>query len=111
MTPRDLALRYMEIFFSGRDFKRLYETLADDMQFSGPLYQFDSAQAYIESLHSNPPVGCTYELLHIFEKGSWVNLIYEFSKPNVRTKMSQLFEIRNQKISQILLIFDTRAFL
>lgn len=101
---------YMEIFFSGRDLDRLYSIVADDLRFTGPLYHFASAREYVESLKADPPVDCHYELRHTFEHGPWVNLIYEFFKPTVRADMSQLFEVRDEKIIRILLIFDTGRF-
>ena len=51
-----------------------------------------------------------YVLMHSFEKGPLVNLIYEFSKPTIRTTMSQLFEVQDGKITSVLLIFDSGAF-
>ena len=110
MTPLDVALQYMEIFYSGRELERLYAIMADELRFEGPFFRFDSAHEYVSSLLSDPPVACEYRLLHAFEKGPMVNLIYEFSKPNVRTIMSQLFEVRKGKITSVLLIFDGGAF-
>ena len=107
MAPLEIALRFMDIFFSGQDIERLYEILADDLKFEGPFYRFDSSRDYIDSLLSDPPVGCEYKILQSFENGPCVNLIYEFSKPNICIQMSQLFEFRNNKITKVVLIFDT----
>lgn len=60
MTLLTITSKYMDIFFSGRDLERLYKILADDLKFSGPFYQFNSARDYIESLQSDPPVNCKY---------------------------------------------------
>ncbi len=110
MTPHDLALRYMEIFFSGKDLDRLGTILHEEFQFRGPLYQFDSAQDYIASLKADPPANCSYNIIYSFEQVNLVNLIYEFSKPGVATVMSQLFGVLDNKISNIELIFDSGAF-
>lgn len=110
MKPLDIALQYMDIFFSGRDLDRLYDILADDVKFSGPFYKFESARDYIESVQLDPPAECQYTLVQVFENGPFVNVIYEFSKPLVCAHMSQLFEVRNDKITQMLLIFDTGRF-
>ncbi len=110
MTSLDIALRYMDIFYSGRELERLYAIMADELRFDGPFFRFDSAHDYIASLLSDPPVKCEYRLLYSFEKGSMVNLIYEFSKPGIRTTMSQLFEVRDGNITSVLLIFDSGAF-
>lgn len=110
MTPLDVALRYMEIFYSGQELERLDAIMADDLRFEGPFFRFDSAHDYISSLLSDPPVGCEYRLLYSFEEGPMVNLIYEFSKPNIHTTMSQLFEVQDGKITFVRLIFDSGAF-
>ncbi|MCK5353019.1 hypothetical protein KAJ77_10565, partial [bacterium] len=65
---------------------------------------------YINSLKSDPPVGCEYRLIRVFESTGSVNLIYEFIKGEFRTPMSQLFEFENDRITRILLIFDTAGF-
>lgn len=109
LPPLDVSLKYMEIFFSGHGMERLYDYLHDDCQFAGPLYQFSSACDYIESLQVSPPVNCQYKIIQSFEKGPYVNFIYEFSKPGVSTTMSQLFEVDSGKITRILLIFDSAA--
>ena len=63
MKPVDLAYRYMEIFFPGRDLERLNDVLADDLKFSGPFYEFTSARDYVVSLEAQPPMECAYEIL------------------------------------------------
>ena len=110
MTPLELALRYMEIFFSGHNLDRLEDILHEDCQFRGPFYQFNSARDYIDSLESDPPVDCGYKIIHSFEQGDVVNLVYYFSKPGVSTIMSQLFQVNENKITSIVLIFDSAAF-
>jgi len=110
MSALDLALRYMEIFYSGKELDRMEEILHDTLQFRGPLYQFDSAQEYIVSLKDDPPMDCSYRILHTFEKGDTVNLIYDFSKPGITTTMSQLFKVVDNKIAHIELIFDSAVF-
>ena len=84
--------------------------MADDFSFSGPFYQFDSAEGYIESLQSDPPNGFQYEIIRSFEDESSACLIYRFSKPGVSTPMAQWFEMKDGKIRKILLIFDSGAF-
>ncbi len=111
MKPMDLALRYMEIFYSGKNIDRLYQLFSDDFSFYGPLFQFDSAKDYVKSLIDDPPEGLTYKIIQSFESESSACLVYEFSKPGIScVPMAQLFETNNDKISKILLIFDTRAF-
>lgn len=110
MSPLDLALQYMEIVYSGRDFERLYRIVSADLIFQGPFFRADTAREYVESLIADPPDAFEYEILHAFESGESANLIYEFSKPGVLTPMSQLFDTIDGKIAHILLIFDSDAF-
>jgi len=111
MKPMDLALKYMEIFYSGKNIDRLYQLFSDDFIFNGPLFKFDSAKGYVKSLMDDPPKGLTYKIIQTYESESSVCLVYEFSKPGIScVPMAQLFETRKNKISRILLIFDTQAF-
>ena len=110
MTPLELALKYMEIFFSGKDFEELRHLFAEDFTFRGPLYEFNSAKDYVHSLKLDPPREFTYEIISSFEDSSSARLVYRFNKPGVSTLMAQLFEVSDDKISKIVLVFDTGAF-
>ncbi len=110
MKPLALALEYMQAFYSERDTEALGRLLHKDLVFRGPLFEFDSAQDYMDSLRADPPRGMQYEILHSFENGSSACLIYRFSKAGVDTPMAQLFETEGGRIKRILLVFDTKAF-
>lgn len=110
MKPLDLALKYMEIFYSGKNIERLNQLFSDDFSFYGPLVQFDSAKDYVNSLINDPPDGLNCKIIKAFESDSSACLIYEFSKPGICVPMAQLFETKNDKISKIQLIFDSKAF-
>ncbi|MCG8361733.1 MAG: nuclear transport factor 2 family protein [Pseudanabaenales cyanobacterium] len=110
MGPLDLAQKYMEIFFSGRDIADLSHLFSTDFTFSGPFYEFDSAADYLNSLKSDPPKNLHYKVIRAFENESLACLVYQFSKPGINIPMAQMFEVSNGKISKILLIFDTGAF-
>lgn len=109
MTPLNLALKYMEAVFNNGNIDELKEILADDLRFSGPFYEFNSAIEYIDFLNADPPVGFRYELIESFENETSVCLVYQFMKDRVSTPMSQTFKIRDGKISSILLLFDSAA--
>jgi len=47
----------MEIFYSGKDIEKLTDLLAEDLSFRGQLFEFDSAEEYINSLKKDPPKG------------------------------------------------------
>jgi len=110
MTPLDLANKYMEILFTGNDPEELKEILSDNCNFSGPLFHFKSAQEYIDSLIKDPPFNFNYKIIKSYEDNQSACLIYKFTKRGISTIMSQLFEVSDNKISAIRLIFDTMPF-
>ena len=111
MKSLALAQKFMQIFYVSHDFEALADLFTENLQFDGPLFQFKTAKDYIHSLQSDPPNNCTYELLASFETDRSAVLIYNFIKDDLKTPMSQLFEIKDDKISRILLIFDSSPFI
>ena len=107
--PLDLALRYMEIFYTGEKIDKLNEILDEDLYFTGPLFKFDSAEDYINSLKKDPPEGMNYEIIKSFEDENSACIIYRFFKGIISTKMVQLFEVKDDKINKIILVFDTKT--
>jgi hypothetical protein len=110
MEPLDLALNYMEIFYSDSDIEALGQILAKNLSFEGPFFQFDSAEDYLNSLRGDSREGLAYELIKSFADEASACLIYQFSKPGISMPMAQMFETDGDKIGKIVLIFDTGAF-
>ena len=112
MEPLELALRYMEIFYSGENLEELHDIFGENFSFEGPFATFDSASDYIGSLCADPPRHCSYKLLHSFADDSSACLLYQFSKPGIAAPvpMAQLFEVSGGKIEKIQLIFDRTPF-
>ena len=110
MNPLQLARSYMEIFYSGEDLLRLVDLMSEDCHFKGPLFEFYSAKAYVESLIAGPPVDVRFTELTAYEDENSACLIYQFSKPGIEAMMCQRFIVVNGKINDILLIFDTGGF-
>ena len=106
MTPLTLAKKYMEVFYESGDFESLYEIFDQNIIFVGPLYKFDNAKDYINSLIGSPPIECTFKIMEEYETEGSACLIYEFSKNGKTTLMSQSFSISGDKINQIRLIFN-----
>ena len=86
------------------------DLLADNLIFSGPFHQSASADEYVEALQADPPVDVSCNILYEFEKDDVACIIYEFIKAEIKTTMTQIFEVENAKISRIMLIFDSAAF-
>lgn len=110
MRPLEFANKYLEIFYSGKNIQDLSRLFSTDLKFNGPFYTFDTSEAYVNSLLSSPPKNFKYSILHSYENATSACIIYQFSKPGVTLPMTQFFEVKNEKISEILLIFDTAKF-
>ena len=106
MTALEIARRYMDIVFSGRDFERLRPLLADDFTFDGPMYKYRSADQYIRALSENPPQGFEYETIRAYEDAGSACLVYVFRKPGLEAKMAQVWEVEGGKVRRTLLLFD-----
>ena len=110
MTPLKLAEKYMDCVFKTGDLEVLRNILADDLKFSGPFFNFDSADDYVNSLRNDSPEDFEYEIIKRYEDNTSACILYQFSKPGISTSMTQTFWTKNGKISSIMLIFDTGAF-
>lgn len=110
MKPLELENRYLGIFYSGKNIQDLSQLFATDLKFNGPFYTFDTSEAYINSLLYSPPKDFKYSILHSYENATSACIIYEFSTTGITLPMTQYFEVKNEKISKILLIFDTAKF-
>ena len=106
----ELAQKYMDAFFGKAPLESLEEIFADNLVFEGPYLYTTSARAYMNELRKNPPANVSYETEEIFEKENMVCMAYQFSKSGVKTRMVQIFEMNNEKISKIKLVFDTKTF-
>ncbi len=109
MRPLEIAENYMTAFFSGGDPEVLRDLLSDTFTFRGPLYRFDSAEEYIIALKADPPEDFEYKMIRFYEDESSACLVYQFIKPGVSTTMTQVFEVDKDKISKILLVFDSKS--
>lgn len=110
MKPLELANKYLEIFYSGKNIQDLSLLFATDLKFNGPFYTFETSEAYINSLLSSPPKDFKYSILHSYENATSACIIYQFSKTGISLPMTQYFEVKNDEITKILLIFDTAKF-
>ena len=93
--------------FNKKDYKALDKLLAKDLSFRGPLYTFENSKDYIKALKSDPPKDFEYKIIGAYEDYSSSCIIYEYTKGGVTVSMSQIFEIENDKIQSIQLIYDT----
>jgi len=109
MKPLKIALKFLDTFYHEDDPELLRELVHPDLSFEGPMYEFTSASDYIEALKQDPPRDMEYRIIKLFSDESSACLVYEFSKPGVKTNMVQLFDIDGGKIRRIRLVFDSAA--
>jgi hypothetical protein len=111
MKPIDLAQEFLRIFYSREGIERLSEILDDQLHFKGPLFESIGAKAYLDALISDPPTGMSYSIQNTYQNGDKACIIYTFRKGDISIPMVQEFQIKNDKISRILLVFDSKDFL
>lgn len=110
IKPIDLAESYMKSFFGQAPLQMMHALFAADLEFEGPFYRSSSAKEYIDRLKEDPPTDVHYVMEKTYEDENSACLVYLFSKPGVETRMVQTFEIADDKIRKIKLVFDTNAF-
>ena len=62
MTNREIALLFLNRFCAG-DIEGLVPLLTADLQFQGPLFEFDTADEYLSRLRNDPPGACDHDIL------------------------------------------------
>ena len=102
---RHSAMAFLNCFCGG-DVDGLADLLAEDLQFKGPLYEFNARDAYLECLRNDPPGKFSHRVLNVTESEDCVSIYYDYQKPNGAITIAQLFQFKNQIISEILLVFD-----
>jgi hypothetical protein len=110
MNPLELAHEYMNLVFTTCELDLLRNILAEELSFIGPYFTYNKAEDYIDSLKADPPEAFKYEMIKAYEDSTSACLVYRFWKPGIHTIMTQIFEAQNDKITRILLVFDTGAF-
>ncbi len=108
MTNRDLAYSFIERFCAG-DLEGLVPLLAEDLQFRGPFHIFESREGYLSCLRDDPPASNQFQILSITECEDHVAAFFEYQKPDGSVTIAQLFKCVDEKITEILLVFDGRG--
>ncbi len=109
MNNREVALEFLRCFCAG-DVSGLTSILAEELRFRGPLYHFESREAFLNSLRDDPPQKCGYRILNITDGPDSISVYYDYLKPDGSITIAQLFGFKDGRISDILLVFDARGF-
>ena len=109
MNKKDAAIEFIRCFCAA-DLQGMEDLLAPELKFTGPLFTFDSRQAYLESLQNDPPEQASYRLLSVTDNDDEVAIFYEYDKALDSMTLAQLFRFQGEQISEILLLFDVGKF-
>jgi hypothetical protein len=102
-------MEYLKHFCAG-DVEKLEPLFAPDLKFAGTFHTYHSATDYLDRLRNDPPEQCDYKVLSVTEDGDSVAVFYEYQKPDRVMLIAQLFKLKEQKIDEVLLVFDGRGF-
>lgn len=108
-SRRQAALEFIRRFCTG-DVNGIYDLLAEDFQFTGPLLQCGSRKAYLESLRTAPPEPTPFRILSLIADAEQVAIFYEYLKADHPITIAQLFRFAGSKIGEIMVVFDARSF-
>ncbi len=93
--------------FCNADIEGIRSVIADDFCLRGPLFEFDSAAAYLSSLQGDLRADPRAKTVASFSNDELVAVFYTYHGNNI----AQLFRCRDGKICDTTLVFDTRKHL
>ena len=100
-------MEYLRCFCAG-DIAGLEPLLATNLRFTGTFHSYGSASGYLASLRNDPPEKCGYKVLSITEDQNSVAVFYDYQKTDWVMRIAQLFRFKDEKIHEVLLVFDGR---
>lgn len=107
MKPLELMHCYLKAFFGQAPREDLCQLLHGKLKFKGPFLSCDNASDYIKALEADPMENASYTIVDEFEKENSACVIYELSKPGIKMLVAQWFKIQDNKIIEILTVFDS----
>jgi hypothetical protein len=102
------ALQFVSSFSSG-DVDGLGLLITDDFHLKGPLFEFASKQAYLDSLAHGGLERAGHRVISATETDDSVSVYYEYLKADGTITIAQLFTFRDGLIADSLVVFDTAA--
>ena len=108
MRNRTVVDEYLD-HFCGGNIDGVESTLDEGFRLRGPLFEFDSREAYIQSLRDGPLEKASYRILESSHGDGTVSVFYEYRKSSGSNVVAQFFRIRENMIVETLLVFDRAA--
>ena len=102
---RRLALAFVERFCSG-DVDGLEALLHPELEFTGPLFRFDSRRDYLDCLRADPPQPGGCRVLAVSADPEAAAVFYEYQRTNGALAVAQWFRIDGGRIRETRLVFD-----
>jgi hypothetical protein len=109
--PKTLAARYIEAAGS-KNYDAVFQYLAPDVSFRGPVMRSESAEAFVGSLKRMAPIWEQNRIREIFADGNRVCVIYDFvsTTPAGTMPCIELLTFAGDRITDIELFFDRAQF-
>jgi ketosteroid isomerase-like protein len=108
--PAQVAEGFFDAW-TGKDFERAREFLADDLSFEGPIESFSDADSYIASLKQLSGIVTGAETQKVFVDGDDVCVIYDLkTAPIPSSRTCEWYRVRDGKIASVSVVFDSRPF-
>ena len=107
-TNTQTAMEFVSRFAAG-DVDGLGSLLAEPFHLKGPLFEFHSKQAYLDSLAGDVEEAVS-RIVAITDDGERVLVVYEYRKRDTTITISQLLTFIDGKVADTLLAFDTQGF-
>lgn len=103
-----IAEQFIKFFCKG-NIDSLAGLLSENLRFQGPLFNFDSREAYLKALHDDPPEKTACEIISLTNNDDSVCIFYKYGKGEAHITIAQHFKFQGNLISEILIVFDPRA--
>ena len=107
------AEKYLAAFGNG-DIDTIDSLVADSIRFDGPMVQLEGRDAFIQAMTGLAKSWrTTHKRLRAVENGQDAAILYDFvmTEPVQQTvRMTEWYRVKNGKIEEIRLLFDTAKF-
>ncbi len=107
------AERYLAAFSTG-DIDTISSLVSDDIVFEGPMAHFEGREPFMQAMTGLAKTWKSdHKRIRAIENGDSAALLYDFvmTEPIKQTvRMTEWYRVRNGKIDEIRLLFDTAKF-
>ncbi|MDF1822659.1 MAG: nuclear transport factor 2 family protein [Alcanivoracaceae bacterium] len=106
MTEQELACAYVRAFSEG-DLDGLAAVLTEDFCIRGPLYTFTDRAAFLQRLRELNAPKAAFDIVHCQGGNNSASVFFHYRLGALELLMAMHLQIRDGRISEALLVFDT----